>query len=158
MNTGELRDLEAAMRAAGAEFAMFRDTAAIAELGEEDFVAGLRARRDALDHAQEAYLAARAEAEPARTLALPDRLDELWPELNTRERRELLFAGLDAVFLRRGRNRHAPISDFAWICFRGEAPDDLPRQGIRRGAPLKPFRFPRRRQPSATDAAKRPRH
>ena len=158
IDTAELRDLEAAMRAADAEFAMFRDSASIAELGEEHFVAGLRARRAALDQAQEAYLAARAEAEPARSAALPDRLHELWPDLNVQERRELLSAAIDAVFLRRGRNRHAPISEFAWVCFRGEAPDDLPRRGIRRGMPLKPFVFPRRRQAGTTDAPERTGH
>jgi len=143
--------LEAAMRDAEAELIAFRDSAAVAELGEQDFVAGLRARRASFEQAQDAYISARAEAEPVTVEALPDRLDELWPQLNVQERRELLSAGIDAVFLRRGRSRHVPIGDFAWICFRGEAPDDLPHRGSARGRSLKPFRFPRR-QARATDA------
>ena len=96
--------------------------------------AELNRRQERLD-AAEAHAAA---------LELPDALDssmmvETWPDLTSDERRELLGAGIDAIFLRRApRQGHWPIDDRALILWAGEGPDGLPGPG-RRNLPLVPF-------------------
>jgi site-specific DNA recombinase len=81
---------------------------------------------------------AKAEQQEARRsafgLAAPDKA--VWDELTIEEKRRLLAAGIDCVFLR--RTGIASISDRALILWRGEAPDDLPRRGL---APVAPVSF-----------------
>jgi hypothetical protein len=60
----------------------------------------------------------------------PSELDAIWPDLDVAERRHLLQAGLDVVFLRRGR---VPIAERTRVLWRGEGPADLPGPGRRLG-------------------------
>lgn len=137
-DNGELGELTDAVAVAEAELSAYRDDERIlAALGPDRFVEGLEVRVERLEQAQRAL----AEATAQRT-TFADRdanLVELWPELSTEERRKLMRSAIDAVVLRRGRQ--VPITERALILWRGEAPDDLPRRGLRRG-PLRPFDWP----------------
>jgi DNA invertase Pin-like site-specific DNA recombinase len=92
-------------------------------------------RRQELVDAAESHLA---------SLTIPDALDmsmlvETWPELDNDEKRELLRAGIGAIFLRRAPSRgHWPIEDRVKILWAGEQPDGLPGPG-RRNLPLVAF-------------------
>jgi DNA invertase Pin-like site-specific DNA recombinase len=94
-----------------------------------------------LDRRQERLDAAEAHLADLR---VPQGLDgraiiDEWPRLKAGEKRELLKAGIGAIFLRRSPNRGpSAIEDRAVILWRGEAPADLPGPG-RRGVPLLPF-------------------
>lgn len=102
------------------------DTTLRQGLGEDEYRAGLLARKEALDEAawkhEEAVRESRADTLVVDTAA--------WSELSIPERRELLRAGIDAVLVRRGGSRHTAITerlDIRWI---GEAPaDSFPRRG-----------------------------
>jgi DNA invertase Pin-like site-specific DNA recombinase len=80
------------------------------------------------------------------SLLLPEALDmsmmvETWPDLMVDEKRELLAAGIGAVFLRRSLNRGpSPIEDRVLILWAGEEPDGLPGPG-RRNLPLESFNW-----------------
>ena len=86
-----------------------------------------------------------AEAELA-SLNLPDTGDiallaEGWTDLEVADKRELLSAAIDAVFLRRAPDRGTwPIEDRVHICWHGEGPDDLPGVG-RRLMEMKPYEW-----------------
>ncbi len=137
-------DLEADVERARAALHVFRDDPRIIEtLGVEHFADGLAARKRELDDAL-----ARLEAAYANT-TLPEgvprsvELRDLWRDLAVEEKRRMLGSVIDCVFLRRGRSRHDPIDGFIHICFRGEAPDPLPRRGDRGAAYIPtPFVFP----------------
>jgi hypothetical protein len=94
-----------------------------------------------LDRRQERLEAAQAHL---ASLSLPDALDWSsllgeWDDLTVDERRELLAAGIGAIFLRRApRQGHWPIEDRVRILWRGEEPDGLPGAG-RRNLPLLPY-------------------
>jgi hypothetical protein len=126
--TDELRTAENAFRRADLEVAAFRDNESLADLGD-DYVNGLRARVGRRDDALEALEAARARAGIAD---LPEaaELEAVWPNLDVADRRHLLQAGLDAVFIRRGR---VPIDQRTHLLWRGEGPADLPGPGRRLG-------------------------
>ncbi len=126
--TEELRVAEDTFRRAERELEMWRDNESLVDLGDT-YVAGLRTRQGRRDDALEALDQARVKAGIAD---LPEalELEAIWPTLNVVERRHLLHAGLDAVFVRRGR---VPIADRALVLWRGEGPDDLPGPGRRLG-------------------------
>jgi hypothetical protein len=63
----------------------------------------------------------------------------MWPDLTLRERQRILRAAMDCAFLRRGRK--LAIDDRALILWRGQAPPDLPRRGLKR-VRLQPFVWP----------------
>ena len=57
----------------------------------------------------------------------------MWPDLSIAERRRLLNAGVDCVFIRRApvNGRHGLDPERVRIFWRGEAPDGLPGPGVR---------------------------
>jgi len=126
--TDELRSAEDAFRRAERELVAWRDNESIADLGGT-FVDGLRGRVARRDEALEALEHARVRAGIA-DLPEPPELQALWPSLDVSDRRHLLHAALDAVFVRRGR---VPIAERALVLWRGEGPDDLPGPGRRLG-------------------------
>jgi DNA invertase Pin-like site-specific DNA recombinase len=78
------------------------------------------------------------------SLLLPEALDmsamvETWPDFTVEEKRELLSAGIGAIFLRRAPSRGQwPIESRCLILWAGEEPDGLPGPG-RRNLPLVQF-------------------
>lgn len=116
------------------ELAAYRDDERIAgALGADRYVEGLRARAAAADDAHRALAEVQAAMgpQPAGTVALGD----AWPGLEVRERQRVLKSMMDCIVLRGGR---LAIERRAVVLWRGEAPDDLPRRGLRR-VPLRPF-------------------
>jgi DNA invertase Pin-like site-specific DNA recombinase len=69
----------------------------------------------------------------------PGKLVDGWPELGVAEKRTLLTASLDAIFVRR-TGPNVAVSDRALMLWRGEGPADLPRRGHR--VPLASFAWP----------------
>jgi hypothetical protein len=63
---------------------------------------------------------------------LPD-IGDKWADLNLEERRSILKAALDCVFVRRSLRGTGgtPVSQRARVLFRGEGPADLPGTGRR---------------------------
>ncbi len=92
-------------------------------------------RRQELVELAEAHLA---------SLKLDDSLDmsmlvDTWPDLTNDEKRELLRAGVGAIFLRRAPGRGQwPISDRVKILWAGDEPDGMPGPG-KRNVPLASF-------------------
>jgi hypothetical protein len=119
------------------DLAGFRDDPEILRiLGRDSYLAGLEARALKVTAAQ-AELAdelgrARIPPELRQTTAAA-----VWEDATTAERRELLSAVVDCIALRIGRS---PVSDRAWIFWRGTGPTDLPRAG--RAASLHPIALP----------------
>jgi site-specific DNA recombinase len=136
------RQLDAArqhVEATEAELVAYRDSGAASVIGQESFLSGLQTRQRDLDEARSELAETRdragfSQALPAEPLALV----EMWPSLTVTERRELLQAAIDAVVIRSGRN--VPISDRVVILWRGQAPADFPRRGLR--TPLASFAWP----------------
>jgi site-specific DNA recombinase len=101
-------------------------------------IADPKAAQAELDRRQERVNAAAA---ALASLAMPEALDmsmmvDTWPDLNDDEKRELLRAGIGAIFLRRAPSRGQwPIEDRVRILWAGEEPDSLPGAG-RRNLPL----------------------
>lgn len=138
--TGELEQAAAALRDAEDDLTAYRDSPRIlATLGEDRFLDGLQTRLAAVDAATEALAKVRAAATPAG-LPAGVNLGELWPDLDTRERQQLLRAGADAVMVRSVGRANAPVSDRTLVLWHGDAPDDLPGRG-RRNVPLAPFEW-----------------
>jgi hypothetical protein len=135
----DLSQLELALsdaRAALAELA--GDPRAQQALGMEAYLTAGEQRRREAEAAQRALDDARANLSTA--VHLDANLAELWPTLELVEQRRLLKAGIDVVFLRRGR-KAAPLSEIVRIVWRGECPElDLPRNGRRDYVPH-PFPF-----------------
>jgi DNA invertase Pin-like site-specific DNA recombinase len=126
--TEELRAAEEAFGRADRELAAWRDHESLSDLGDV-YVEGLRSRASRRDEAVDALEHARVRAGVADLPSATD-LEAVWPDLDVSERRHLLQAGLDAVFIRRGR---VPIVDRARVLWRGEGPADLPGPGRRLG-------------------------
>lgn len=124
--TDELVDAEKARDRAERELAKWLERESLADLGDI-YEAGLRERVRQRDEAADALDDVRARAGLAD---LPDAavLEDEWPSLGLIERRQLLASGLDAVFIRRGRDAIAERSRVLW---RGEGPADLPGPGKR---------------------------
>jgi DNA invertase Pin-like site-specific DNA recombinase len=137
-----LTDARRAVEAARAELEAYRDSAAVAVLGQEPFLAGLRARAEALRGAEARLAEIRGEAELAEVGGVY-RLRETWPELSVAERRQLLASAIDAVFLRRVGQANVPVSSRSLVLWRGEAPADLPGRGYGRwDTEIRPFEWP----------------
>jgi len=135
-----LRDAESAARDAEAELAAGRDDERIlGALGADRFVEGLEKRAAAVDAAHRHLADMRAASAPG-SIAAED-LGALWPELETQEKRKILRSAIDAVFLRSVGRSNVPIDDRALVLWHGEAPDDLPRRGLKRVG-IRPFPWP----------------
>jgi site-specific DNA recombinase len=120
-----------------AELAAYRDTTLVSVIGEHAFRQGLelRARR-----VEDARLGLRQQQRSAVPLIGNRNVSEEWPHLTVAERRELLTAGIDAVFVRRAHlPGRAPFEHRLFICWAGEAPADLPGRTV---SGLRPFVFP----------------
>jgi len=133
------RQLETDLDSARRELATYRDSAAAEILGRDSFEAGLRARAGHVGRLERLLAEAR---DAAGVTDLPDAISlrETWEELEVAERRHLLSLGIDAVFLRSIGQGSSPITERALICWRGEAPEDLPGPGRRVG--LRSFDWP----------------
>lgn len=94
-----------------------------------------------LDRRQEAVDIADArltKLRPIESLEVASLRDE-FPKLAVEEKRQVLMAQIDCIFLRRAPRRgHFPIEDRVFICWRNEGPLDLPGPG-RRNVELVPF-------------------
>lgn len=128
---------EATIEMVEAELASYRDESIVTVLGVETYRAGLEERARRVD-------LARDELELLRRTTVPlvgrVTIGDEWPSLDVYERRELLYAAIDAVFVRRAHlGGRAPFEDRLHICWAGEGPADLPRRG-RPG--MRPFSFP----------------
>jgi len=126
--TDELRAAEHAFSRAERELELWRDNESLADLGAE-YVKGLQVRMARRDEALDALEHARGRAGVA-DLPSETELGMLWPDLDVQDRRHLLRAGLDAVFVRRGR---VPIGQRTLVLWRGQGPADLPGPGRRLG-------------------------
>jgi hypothetical protein len=103
----------------------------------------LQSRADTLEVSRRKLAEASERATLGSTVELTEGgLVQAWPSLTIAEKRRLLSAAIDAVFLRpaRGAGRVVRIEERALILWRGQAPDDLPRRGRR--VPLAPFSWP----------------
>jgi site-specific DNA recombinase len=129
--------LELAEREREVELIAFRDDPIlVAQLGAEDFAAGVKVRREAFEAARDRRL-----EHVDRTAASfdPIELQALWPSRSVMEKREILSAVFDAIFVLRGRSTFGPIADYTRAFLRGDGPIDLPRRGARRGEALRPL-------------------
>jgi DNA invertase Pin-like site-specific DNA recombinase len=145
-DTEDAQAAEAELETAEAELAAYRDDTLISVIGRAAYHAGLEKRAAVVDAARATLTEARRRSQLAELLpATPGSLVNAWGGLRVAERRTILRAAIDAVILRpvRGGGSHVPIAERALILWRGQAPTDLPRRGIR--VPLAPFAWPEER-------------
>lgn len=130
------RTLVDVIERAESELAAYRDANLISVIGGDAYRAGLEQRARAIDAAR-ADLARVTREQP--TVA-PAELIDTWDDLDLDERRLLLAAGIDAVFVKRAHlnRRGTPVEERARVLFHGEAPLGLPGRGR---AQLQPFIF-----------------
>ncbi len=122
-----------ALRAAERELADYVATISIGDVGAAAFKAGAQARSGRVEEC-------RAQLHRARSATTgvdlgPEGLD-IWPDLDIGERRRLLTAGVDSVFVRRAAvpGRNAGLDpDRVRVFWRGEEPDGLPGPGVTTG-------------------------
>lgn len=126
-----------ALTHAEGELTAFRDDLRVREaLGTPSWLEGLEARTTAVREAQERV----EHALRASPIANVPPVGDSWGDLALDERRTILTAAVDAVFVRPTGNarRRRPIEDRAHVLFRGEGPADLP-QPNRTAGPIVPF-------------------
>jgi site-specific DNA recombinase len=120
--------------------AFLADTTLRQTIGEDRYRRHAETRAQAVEKAQAKLSDARQQSALSGPLALtPGKLADAWPTLTVAERRTLLTASVDAVFVRRTGNG-VDVADRALVLWRGEAPADLPRRGHR--VPLASFSWP----------------
>ncbi len=126
--TDAVRDAAEGARIAEAQLERYRD---MEDTLGEFWGDGLAPRVQAVHDARHKLAVARAEAFGADVLG-PDGA-AVWPDLDIDERRRLLVAGIDAVFVRRasGRTVGAVDPSRVRVVWHGEAPADLPGPGRR---------------------------
>jgi hypothetical protein len=119
---------------AEADMADWLEAVSPSSVGRAAYANALEVRQHRVDAARQALSAAQA----AESVHLPPQADlqAVWPTLSTPERRRLLSAGIDTVFLRRGRD----ITTRSLILFAGDGPTDLPSRGRR--VPLAGYTWP----------------
>ena len=118
------------------ELSAYRDANLISVIGSDAYRAGLEQRAHAIDEAR-AELGRVVRAQP---VAAPAELIATWPDLDLDEKRVILAAGVDAVFVKRAHlnRRGTPVEERARVLFHGEAPPGLPGRGRPQ---LQPFVF-----------------
>jgi site-specific DNA recombinase len=119
---------KAEVRLAGAQQALVRyrdDTSARSALGSERFAEGLVKRNDEVERRALQVANARVAAEPP--IAVPENLEQVWPDLSLDERREVLEQFIDCIFVMPGTE---PARDRVYVCLRGEEPIDTPSRGF----------------------------
>lgn len=123
----ELDALRNELERAERELEAFVSTISVVDVGAMLYRQGVEKRQAAVD-------AARGELDAAAASgpALPDAVDlrEAWDGMTVAERREILSAGLDAVFVARDDGR--PVADRVTLLWRGHQPallESLPRRG-----------------------------
>ncbi len=132
-----LRELEAAEHELEAFLA---DTSLRAMLGDVPYRNAVEVRASAVADADRKLADARQRGALNGPLALtPAALVDAWPTLTVSERRTLLTASVDAVFVRR-TGPNVAVERRTLVLWRGEAPEDLPRRGHR--VPLASFVWP----------------
>jgi DNA invertase Pin-like site-specific DNA recombinase len=119
--------VETNLERARTEYTRWRDDAEMRQvLGDDDYRAGLIARKRAMTGAERAYDEA---VRAAKSSALSIN-ESVWATLDQRERRELLRAGIDAVVLRRASSTHTPLADRVEMTWAGELEHDGTRSGV----------------------------
>ncbi len=129
--TTALEAADAELERARRELTLWRDDVRMREaIGHEHYLAGLSKRAEDVTAAEAALWQAR-ESVAAAGIAFDS---AIWPELTRVERRTVLSAGIDAIFVQPGRLN---VEGRTRVLWRGEAPHDLPRRGI--AAEVRPF-------------------
>ena len=114
----------------------YRDNSRIhSVLGEEKYLEGLASRKRRLDMAMQGLAVKQKLAEP---LGLPSasELEDLWPSMSIRQRRDAIAKVIDCVFVVKG---WGAVRSRVFVCFCGTQPPDLPRLGARKRGPVKPI-------------------
>lgn len=132
----DLTAAQAAVDRAERELVAWRDDVQISDLDRGVYLSGLETRVRARDDAIVALELAR---EKTAHVDLPTVavLEPLWDSMTNAEKRKMLGAVIDVVFLRGGRR---PVGERLHICWRGEAPAGLPRPS--KITPIVSFPFP----------------
>jgi site-specific DNA recombinase len=126
---------------AEAELALYRDANLISVIGKDAYLEGLEARAEVVRVAQAKLNEARQQsAMNGHDVTTSGDLIKAWPTLTIAEKRALLTASLDAIFIRSNGGSNAPVADRTLLLWRGEGPADLPRRGHR--VPLESFLWP----------------
>ncbi len=123
----EIEALQTALAAAERELSAYVATVSVSELGADLYRQGLEPRQADVEKARDALEAAATTAP-----GLPDLVDvqEEWETFTIAEKRELLSAGLDAVFVAKDDGR--PVADRITLVWKGHQPElvaALPRRG-----------------------------
>lgn len=125
----------AAVENAEAELAAYRDANLVTIIGADAYRAGLADRARTVDEARAEIAAMRGQlpqAIPGADLA------NVWDDLALEERRQILAAGLNAVFVKRAHlsRRGTPVNERAIVLFDGEGPDELAGRDVREMLPF----------------------
>jgi DNA invertase Pin-like site-specific DNA recombinase len=133
---GRLAELQQeAERAREAAEQLTSDSRFLTQLGPDEFLAARERFTEQALTAEAALLRERDRLgawTPQRVVTLR----EEWDNFELIEQRQLLASVIDAVFIFPGRG---PASERVHICFRGEAPADMPTRGRRPTSPPTPF-------------------
>jgi DNA invertase Pin-like site-specific DNA recombinase len=119
--------------------AFLSDVQLRAMIGDERYRRQAEMRTQALVETEAKLADARQRGALSGDLLTSGALIEAWPGLTIAEKRTLLTASVDAVFIRR-TGANVRVDKRALVLWRGEAPDDLPRRGHR--VPLSSFAWP----------------
>ena len=122
--SGDLDAALAKLENVEAQLATYRDADVIDVIGADAYRDGLRVRRERVDEARRAV----ADAQGVAVLPFGLTGEGVWRDGTLDERRILLAALVDAVFVRRAhsRGKGTPIDDRVVILWSGDAPGDLP--------------------------------
>jgi site-specific DNA recombinase len=133
----DLDDLVGAVEAAENELAAYRDANLVSVIGAEAFRAGLEERARRVDDVRAALVRARGHRQapvPAADLV------DVWGEIDRDERRAILAAAIQAVFVKRAHlsRRGTPVEDRVAIVWADGDPLELAGRDV---TELRPFLF-----------------
>jgi site-specific DNA recombinase len=113
---GTIEQALGALEAAEQELSVYRDTNLISVIGAEAFTAGLQKRQEAVDAARQNL----GEANAVSPLAEVRDLRSVWPDLDLRERRQLLASVLDRAIVAPapGAGKGAAVEDRVELVWR----------------------------------------